>query len=82
MDADDQDSLHSSGSILGNKFSTPSVNDNDLNQYRSNPNGNTQTFNDPKISGSNLRTIEESIPLKSQLQHSGRKRHSPLSFRH
>ena len=61
MDFGDQDSLHSSGSILGNMFPTPSANDNGLDQNRSNPNRSTQTFNDPGPSGSNLRIIEESV---------------------
>ena len=61
MDFGDQDSRHSNGSILGNMFPTPSANDNDLDQNRSNPNGSTQTLNDPGPSGSNLRIIEESV---------------------
>ena len=64
MDIDDQDSLHSSGSILGNMFPTPSANDDDLDQNSSNPNGNTQTFNDPGPSGSNLRMTEEIVPIE------------------
>ena len=69
---DDQDSFHSSGSILGNMFPTSSVNDNDLDQNRSNPNGSTQTFNDPGPSGSNLRIIEESVLPERNLRRSGR----------
>ena len=69
---DDQDSLHSSGSILGNMFPTSSANDNDLDQNRSNPNGSTQTFNDRGPSGSNLRIIEESVLPEPNLRCSGR----------
>ena len=72
MDFGDQDSLHSNGSIFGNMFPTPSVNDNDLDQNRSNPNGSTQTLNDPGPSGSNLRIIEESILQEPKLRRSGR----------
>ena len=67
MDASDQDSLHLSKSILGNMFPTLSANDNTLDQYRSNPNRNTQTFNDLGSSRSNLRTVEEFISLAPQL---------------
>ena len=52
MDFGNQDSLHSSGSILGNMFPTPSANDNDLDQKRSNPNGSTQTQNRSNPNGS------------------------------
>ena len=72
MDFGDQDSLHSNGSILGNMFPTPSANDNDLDQNRSNPNGSTQTLNDPSPSGSNLRIIEESVLPEPKLRRSGR----------
>ena len=73
MDINDQDSLYSSGSILGNTFLIPSANDSDLDQYRSDSNGNTQLLNDLGPSGSNLRITEESVPLEPQLQRSGRK---------
>ena len=43
-------------------FPIPSANDNDLDQYKSNPNSNTQMFNDPGHSGSNLRILEKSVP--------------------
>ena len=72
MDFGDQDSLHSSGSILGNMFPTPSANDNDLDQNRSNPNRSTPTFNDPDPSGSNLRIIEEFVLPEPKLRRSGR----------
>ena len=72
MDFGDQDSLHSSGSILGNMLPTPSANDNDLDQNRSNPNRSTQTLNDPGTSGSNLRIIEESVLPEPKLRRSGR----------
>ena len=72
MDFGDQDSLHSNGSILGNMFPTPSANDNDLDQNRSNPNGSTQTLNDTGPSGSNLRIIEESVLPEPKLRRSGR----------
>ena len=72
MDFGDQDSLHLNGSILGNMFPTPSANDNDLDQNRSNPNGSTQTTNDLGPSGSNLRIIEESVLPEPKLRRSGR----------
>ena len=72
MDFGDQDSLHSSGSILGNMFPTPSANDNDLDQNRSNPNRSTQTLNDLGPSGSNLRIIDESFLPEPKLRHSGK----------
>ena len=48
------------------------MNDNDLDQNRSNPNGSTQTLNDLGPSGSNLRIIEESVLPKPKLRRSGR----------
>ena len=56
-------------------FPTPSVNDDNIDQNRSNPNGSTQIFNDTGPSESNLRLrmTEETIPLEPQLRRSGRK---------
>ena len=61
-------------------FPTLSANDSDLDQDRSNSIGNTQIFNNFSPSGSNLRIIEESIPLEPQLQCSNRKDISHCHF--